>query len=802
MRYALRRLVQQPGFSLIVIATLALGIGANTAIFSLVNAVLLKPLPYDRPERLITIDHYYPNLNNLEAGFAVPTFRDIREQTRLFEAFAVTRGWNANLTGRDDPERLNGRQATADFFRVFGVLPQIGRTFAAGEDTAGRERVVVLSHGLWTRRFGGDPKVVGSTIRLNGEAYDVIGVMPASFHGFFGRRAELWAPLVFTPEQYAEDRRTNEFLAALGRLRPALSIEQAKRDVSAFAERLKRDHPDAYSARWTLLARSLDEYATGRIRPALFVLLGAVGFVLLIACANIANLMLVRSVSRAREMAVRAAIGATRGNLIRQLLLESLLLSLAGAALGLAVAVGVMRALETLGPLEQLGIERIDLDGTVLLYTLGLAVATGLVFGLAPALQASRADLQHALKEGARSIGDQRGSWLRKGFVVVEVALALTLLVGAGLLVRSFARLQQVDPGFDPSHLLTFNVALPDSKYKDPADRVLFFEAAQARLAALPGVVSAGMTSTMPFSGDWSTGSFNVEGYQPPRGQPGPWGDLRLVTPGFLETLGVRLVKGRTIAATDRADGQKVVVVDEESVRRFWPGTDPIGKRITFSDEPKPEDWITVVGVVEHTAHEGLDAEHRVQLYFPYAVMPGASMSVAIRTAGDPTSFVNAARAAIQSVDRDQPIADVRTMEQMMGETVGQRRLSMWLLTAFAGLAVLLASLGIYGVMSFDVTRRSQEIGVRMALGAARSAVLGLVLRQGLVLAAAGIALGLAGAVALTRVIQAQLFGVGRTDPATFAAVAVALAAVATAAILVPALRATRVNPVEALRYE
>ena len=802
MRYALRRLIHQPGFSFIVIATLALGIGANTAIFSLVNAVLLKPLPYDRPERLITIDHYYPNLNNLEAGFAVPTFRDIREQTTLFESFAVTQSWNANLTGTGEPERLNGRRATADFFKVFGVPPLLGRTFAADEDTAGRERVAVLSHGLWMRRFGGDRAVVGSTIRLNGEPHDVIGVMPAGFHGFFGRRAELWAPLVFTPEQYGEDRRTNEFLSAVGRLRPELSVGQATRDISAFAERLKRDHPDSYSSQWTLLTRSLDEYATARIRPALLVLLGAVGFVLLIACANIANLMLVRSVSRGREMAVRAAIGATRADLVRQLLLESVLLSLAGAALGLAVAVGAMRALETLGPLDQFGIDSIALDGTVLFYTFVLAVVTGLLFGSAPALHASRTDLQLALKEGARSVGDQRGSWLRRGFVVAEIALALTLLVGAGLLVRSFARLQGVDPGFDPENLLTFNVALPDAKYKEPQARVLFFEAALSRLASLPGVVAAGATTTMPFSGDWGTGSFTVEGYQPPRGQPGPWGDLRLVTPGFLETLGVRLIKGRTIAPTDRADSQKVVVVDEECVRRFWPSTDPIGKRIAFGDEPKPEDWITVVGVVEHTAHEGLDAERRVQLYFPYAVMPSDSMSVAARTTGDPAAFVNAARAAIQSVDRDQPIADTRTMEQLMNETVGQRRLSMWLLTAFAGLAVLLASLGIYGVMSFDVTRRSQEIGVRMVLGAAQSAVLGLVLRQGLVLAAAGIALGLAGALALTRVIEAQLFGVGRTDPATFAAVAVTLAAVAAAAILVPALRATRVNPVEALRYE
>ena len=539
------------------------------------------------------------------------------------------------------------------------------------------------------------------------------------------------------------------------------------------------------------------------MRPALLVLLGAVGLVLLIACANIANLMLARSMARSREMAVRAAIGATRANLIRQLLTESVLLSLVGAIAGLGVAVAAIRGLEAMGPLDQLRVESIGIDGTVLLYTFAIAVATGLIFGFAPALQGSRADLQHSLKDGTRTVSEHRGQWIRKSLVVAEIALALTLLVGAGLLIRSFARLQQVDPGFDPSHLLTFNISLPESKYKTDAERIAFFEAVQPRLAAVPGIVSVGATSTMPFSGDWSTGSFTVEGYQPPKGTPSPWGDH---APGD-----ARLSRNDEGSAGSRPNhrrhrsrrtARRSWSSTRRACRRFWPTSDPIGKRISFGDNPKPDEWISVVGVVEHTAHEGLDAEHRVQLYFPFTQNPTANMSIALRTAGPPADFANAARAAVRAVDRDQPIADVKTMDEMMDRAVGQRWLSMMLLGAFGALAMLLAAIGIYGVMSFDVTRRSQEIGVRMALGAARGSVLSLVFRQGFVLAVSGIVIGLVCALALTRVLQAQLFGVGRTDPATFIGVGVGLAAVAALAILIPALRATRVNPIEALRYE
>jgi putative ABC transport system permease protein len=679
----------------------------------------------------------------------------------------------------------------------------LGRTFLPSDCRPGSEHVVVLSHSLWERRFGSDRDIVGKKVLLGGEPFEVIGVMPAGFYSILNRRIEIWGPAVFKPEQYNDDARTSEFLVAAGRLRPGIPVGQASREVTAFADGLKRDHPASYDATWTISTQSFAEFQTAKLRPALLVLLGAVGFVLLIACANIANLLLARSEARTREMAVRAAIGATRRDLIRQLLTESLLLAAAGAIAGLGVAVTAIQALLALAPADQIPQGGVSIDGTVLLYTLGIALVTGLIFGFAPALHASKTDLQHSLKDGGRTAGEQQGRWLRRCLVVAEMALALTLLVGAGLLIRSFARLQGVSPGFDPTHLATMSVTLPPTKYKENPARINFFAAARQKIGSLPGVLSVGATSNIPFGPNWGTGSFTVEGYQPPKGQPGPWGDLRLVTPGYLEAIKVPLLRGRFLNDNDRADSMPAVVVDAEMVRRYWSNTDPIGKRITFDDASKPDaKWATVVGVVDHTAHEGLDAEHRVQLYFPYSQLPQPQMTLAIRTAGDPASIVNSVRGAIREVDPDQPVSDVFTMDALMDRAVGQRRLSMTLLATFAGLAMVLAALGIYGVMAFDVTRRSQEIGVRMALGAARSDVLGLVLRQGLTLAALGVVLGLLGALALTRVLQAQLFGIAATDPLTFVSVAGVLLAVATVATLLPALRATRVNPVQALRYE
>jgi putative ABC transport system permease protein len=803
IRYALRRLLHNTGFTLIVVATLALGIGANTALFSIVNGVLLRPLPYDQPERLVAINHVYGGGDGQEAAFAVPTYRDIRERLRTFDAFAAGQEWNANLTGMGQPERLVAAKATAQFFQVFGVQPMYGRTFLDGEDQAGRDKVVVLSHGFWQRRFGGDPAVVGGHVLLDGERHEIVGVMPPGFYDFFQRRTELWAPLTFRPEQFGDNQRTNEFLYAVGRLAAGVPLERAQPDVRAFAEGLKRDFPDSYSEHWTVRATALDELATRRIRPALLVLTGAVGFVLLIACANIANLLLARGASRTREVAVRAAVGATRTDLIRQLMAESVLLSLAGGVAGLAIAFGAVQLLLAVVPVDLLRVEAIRIDGAVLLFTLVTAIVTGLVFGIAPAVHGSRADLNDALKGGSRSVSEPHGQWLRRTLVVAEVALALTLLIGAGLLIRSFARLQGVDPGFSPDDLVTFSVALPRAKYDTPARRAQFFETLRERLAAIPGVEGVGATSNVPFGQNWSTSSFYVEGHQTPEGQPGPWGDTRLITPGFHEAMRIRLIRGRYLTPADREGTHRVVVVDDEMVRRYWPDTDPIGKRVTFQDPAEGDvNWITVVGVVEHTAHEALDAERRAQLYFAHQSLPIARMTFVLRSEGDPAALVGAARREVLALDPDQPIAQVRTMNDMMDEALGQRKLSLYLLGTFAGLALVLSALGIYGVMSYDVTRRSQELGLRMALGAARSSVLTMVLRQGMTLALAGVILGFAAAWGLTRLLETELYGVTRTDPATFWSVAVLLTMVAGVATLIPAIRATRMEPIRALRYE
>jgi putative ABC transport system permease protein len=803
LRYAVRRLLHEPMFAIVVVATLALGIGANTAIFSVVHTVLLRPLSYPEAHRLVTVFHFYPSLNDLEAGFAVPTVRDLGERTRTFESYAVLTGWGVNLTGRDRPERLDGVRATARYFDVLGTAALMGRTFAAGEDREGRDRVVVLSHGLWQRLLGGRADVLGTRLQLNGEPYEVIGVMPPDFRDFFARRAELWAPLAFKPEQFADDRRTNEFLSMVGRLRPGLTTEQAARDMTAFGEQLKKDFPGAYPPNWTLKTRALEEQGRQRIRPALLVLLGAVGLVLLIACANVANLMLARAAARDREFAIRTALGATGSTLARQLLTESVLLSTLGGALGLLLAYWAVRALVALNPTNIPRVEELSVDTPVLLFTLVAAVVTGIAFGIFPSWHAARADVNAGLREGGRSQAGDSGRLVRRGLVVVEVAVALALLVSAGLLIRSFGRLQQVTPGFDPDTLLTFEVSLPESKYTTPEAQTAFWDALVPRLGTLPGVTGVAATTNMPFGGNWSTGSFTVEGYQPPKGQPGPWGDIRVVSPGYHAGMRIRLIAGRMFADEDRKDSRSVAIVDDEMVRRYWPNQNPIGKRLTFDDaEGKDVKWIEVIGVVEHAAHEGLDAERRVQLYLPYRQRPIPFFAVAVRTAGDPLQMSNAVRAAVQSVDRDQPIANVRTMDDLMGTAVGQRRLSTLLLAVFAGIALLLAAIGIYGVMSFDVTRRTQELGLRMALGAARGSVLSLVVRQGMILAGAGLGIGFALAFAASRLIESQLFGISSNDPTTWAGVIAVLALVAFVATILPALRATRVDPMEALRYE
>ncbi|MDQ6886438.1 MAG: ABC transporter permease [Gemmatimonadota bacterium] len=806
VRYSARRLRNAPAFTAVVVLTLALGIGANTAIFSVVDGVLLKPLPYGQPDRLVTIQHFYPALK-LDAPVSAPGFRDYRDRTRSFDGVAVETGWNANLTGLGEPERLRAERVSGLYFRTMGVPAALGRVLLAEEDEPGKNRVVVLSDGLWKRLYGGLRTAVGQKILLNGESYDIVGVMPPSFRDFWNRETDLWTPLALPPELFVTNNYTNEFLNLTARVKPGLTIDQARRDMRAFAQQLKREYPNNFPPDWSLKVTTLNEIGTGNIRPALLVLLVAVGFVLLIACANVANLLLARSASRIKEVAIRTALGAKRWELARQLLTESVILSLGGGLLGLGLAYWSVRTLVAFNPGNIPRVQELGVDGPVMLFTLGLSVVTGILFGIAPALQTSRTDLQITLRESGRAGGDRSGKWLRRTLVVAEVALALTLLTGAGLLIKSFARLQGVDPGFDPRDVLTFNISLPKAKYpNDTAQRALF-AALVPRIAQVPGVKAAAATSVLPFGGDWSTGSFNVEGYERPQNANGPWGDIRVITPGFFSAMQVPLRRGRALGEQDAATAPAVAVVDDEFVKHFYkPGVDAIGKRLWFGGPPNDSTrYITIVGVVGHTKHEGLDADPRVQLYLPLdqtGRFGVNSLAFAVRTAGDPMRYVAAVRSAIRAQDRDLPMSRIRTLDELVEQSMGQRRLSMVLLGVFAGLALLLASLGIYGVMSYSVTQRTREIGVRMALGAARGSVLGLVMRQGMALALTGVMIGLVGAFALTRLIASQLYSVTPTDPVTFAAVAALLSGIALLATFLPALRATRVDPLVALREE
>ncbi len=806
LRYAVRTLARTPGFALVAVLTLALGIGANTAIFSVINAVLLRPLPYAQPDRLVDIVHFYPSLHNLRAGVSVPGFRDYSARRDVFERSAVETPQAMNLTGAGEPERVNAVRVSGEFFTTLGVPPILGRTPRPDEAEAGRNRVLVLANGFWKRKFGGDSAVVGRMLRLNDVDFEVVGVMPASFRDFFGRQTDLWTPIVFQPADFGDDRRTNEFLQFIGRLAPGVTVAKSQAEMHTLARQLKATFTNSYPPDWDLQVTTLNEEARGGIRGSLLVLLGAVGFVLLIACANVANLQLARIAARAREFAVRVALGASAGRLVRQLLTESVLLSLAGGLLGLLLAEWGVPALLALNPGGLPDASSMHADLGVLAFTLAVALGAGLLFGLMPALVIGRADVHESLKEGGRGSVGERGSLrLRRGLVVTTVALALMLLSGAGLLIRSFSRLVAVDPGFQPDHLLTFNLSLPAAKYPNDTVRGQVLERLNAAIGAVPGIVAAGGTTNIPFGGGWGTASFNIEGYRPPPNAPMPWGDMRVVTPSYFAALGARLVAGRPFGAVDQRGGSHVCIVDESLVRRYWPTGDPVGRRITFNNLTDSSiTWITVVGVVGHTLHTGFDDDaSRVQVYFPVAQGRGLQfLGFVVRTRGDPMAAVGAVRAAVHTVDPGLPLAAVNPMDQLIAQTTGPRRFSVLLLGGFAALAMVLAMIGLYGVMSHLVTQRTREIGVRVALGAAARDVLGLVLRQGVRLALLGVGVGLVAALLLTRVMRSMLFGVGVRDPVTFVVMPVLLLGVAALASWLPARRATRVDPIEALRAE
>jgi len=807
IKYAARRLLHTPAFSIIVILTLALGIGANSAIFSVINTVLLRPMPYYEPDRLVEVYHWYPELK-LHAGVSAPGLRAYRDDANEFEYVGAGFDWRVNLTGVGDPERLNGVRVSGDYFRALGVPAAQGRTFRVDEDAPGHEHEVVISDGLWKRVLAGAPDAVGKTLNLNGEPYTVIGIMPPQFVDPWKRTAEVWSPMALDPKNFAVGNFTNEFMQLHARLKPGLTVEQAKRDMAAFADKLKKTYPDQFAPDWTLGVMSLREARTGMVKGALLVLFAAVGVVLLIACANVANLLLARAAARQKEVAIRTALGAERWVLMRQLLIESVMLACIGGGLGLFVADASISTLVALNPASIPGASDLRIDGTVMMFTFALAIGTGVLFGIVPAIQATRSDLNTVLKEGSRGTTDRAGQALRRSLVVGEIALALTLLAGGGLMLRSFARLTQVDPGFDPSHVLTFNVSLPKSQYPDSAAQSLFFARLIPRLEQVPGVISAGGTTVMPFGGDWGTSSFMIEGYDPPKGKM-PWGDTRIITPGFFAALKMPMIAGRDFEMRDDRHAPRVVIVDDELVRRYFK-SDPnlaVGHRLYFGGREVNKDtslFATIVGVAPHSKQEGLDAENRVQVYLPDAQVsfPVNTLDIAVRTTGDPMQSLNAVRAAVMDVDRNMPMAKISTMEKLVARSLGQRRLGTVLLGSFAALALLLAALGVYGVMSYAVAQRTREIGVRVALGASRADVMRLVVGQGARIAGAGAGIGLVGALAGAYLLRARLFGVGPSDPVTLVAITLILSVSVLIASAIPALRAASIHPTEALREE
>ena len=802
IRFALRSLRRSPGHTAAALLALALGIGANTAIFSVVYGVLLEPLPYPSPERLVMLIDANPSRGFDRFTSSPPNFVDWRAQSRSFAGMAAMTRANPSLTGGGaEPERLEGAQISAGFFETLEVPPALGRGIGAADDRPGAPPVAVLSHELWRRRFGADPTLVGRTIELEGTPHTVVGIAPEGFQ--FPSRVEVWTPLALeiTPQM-----RGGHFLGVVGRLKPGVPVARAQAELTVIASRLEKQYPDSNTG-WTVNAVPLRELIVEDVRPALLVLMATVAVVLLIACANVANLLLARMASREREVAVRTALGAGRGRLVRQFLTESVLLALAGAGLGLLVALWGTRALVAMNADNIPRAAEIGLEPPVLLFTLALAVVTGLVFGLVPALHAARPDLQGTLKEGGRGASaGVRARSARGALVVVEVALTLVLLVAAGLLLRSLVGLSAVSPGFETAGILTLELNLPEARYPDDDGNpriAAFYDEVLAEVRGLPSVVSAGAGYPLPLGGSAYVLSFVVEGRpEPPPGQE-ETSHIRFVTPGYLESLAIPLVRGRRLNAGDRDGGLPVAVVNRTMAEKTWPGEEAVGKRFTF-DDPGDDDveWRTVVGVVGDVRHMTLDTEPAAETYLPMAQAPSSAAVLVVRTDGDPMRLAAPVREAVRRADADLPVFSVRPLTKVVAESLAEQRFRTTLLAIFAGLALVLASVGVYGVISYGVTQRRHEMGLRMALGARREQVQRLVVGQGLRLVLVGAAVGLVAAYLATRLLASFLYGVRATDPLTFAAVPVLLALVALVASWLPARRATQVDPIVALRAE
>ena len=796
LRYAFRQLIKSPGFAAVTILTLALGIGACTAIFSVVSAVLLRPLDYPDPARLVVIrETQLPDFP--EFSVSPPNYLDWEKQTKSYEHLAAYTGARINLTGDGEPQQLVGVKATAHYFDVYGIKPALGRMFLPEEDAPGKNHVVVLSYGFWHRVFGGAADVVGRPIQLNGEPYTVVGVAPLGFG--IASKVDAWMPMAFKPDETANDARGGHFLNVAGRLRPGVTVAQAEAELKVLAAQLATQYPDSNKG-WGIFMMPMQDYSVRDVRTVLYTLLGAVGCVLLIACANIANLLLARATARHREISIRAALGASRARLVRQLLTESVLLAVCGGLAGMLFARWGLDALLALAPPSLPRVTDIRLDAGVLVFSLALSVMTGLIFGIAPAWLAARTDMNEALKQGSRGSteGGARGR-MRSALVVIEVTLALMLLGGAGLLARSFIQLAQVNPGFIPEDATVLRLALPQKKYPLPEQQNAFANQLLERVKSLPGVQSAGVTHSMPLVGDYVLG-FNIEGRPAIAPSDLPNTNYYAITPDYFRAMGIRLVRGRIFTEQDDAKAPRVAIINETLARQHFPNEDPIGKRINITNGP--DTWREIVGIVGDIKQYGVDKATSNQSYEPFAQVPFSGINVVIRTKGSPAPLLSALRPTVYAVDKDQPVGIIRPLEDIVADSIARQRFAMTLLTVFSLVALVIAAVGIYGVMAYSVVQRTGEFGIRMALGAQQRDVLRLVLMQGGKLIGLGLIIGLAATLAASRAMGSMLFNTSAQDPLTLGGITLLLAFVALIACLLPASRATKVNPIDALRAE
>ncbi len=815
LRYAARAFAKNPGFAATALLSLGIGIGANTSIFSVASALLLHPLPYQNADRLVILWNRSPGLNIAEDWFSTAQYFDIKNGHRGFEQVAIAIGGNYNLTGYGEPERVGTIRVSSNLLPMLGVRAALGRLFAPEEDRAGSAPTAVLSYGMWSRRYGADPGVVGKSIVLNGQSYQVVGVLPQAF----SLPQEVLPTLgaaedgeIFVPLPLAADSsqiRTHEDYNIIGKLKRGVSVRQAQAEMDAITARLRQDYPAVYppNGGLTFGIVPLLEQVVGNVRRSLVILVGSVGFVLLIACANVANLLLSRALARQREMAVRAALGAGRARIVRQLLTESLLLAAGGGALGVLFSVWSIQWIHALRPKSIPRLHDIAINGEVLLFSLLLSLLSGIFFGLAPALRASRLDLCRNLNDSSRGSAGAgavwgRGNKLRRLLVVSELALAVVLLVGAGLMIRSFARLSDVAPGFNPSNVLTFDLTMSGRKYNNAPAVLQTYRQLWDRLERLPGVTLAGGVSTLPLSQLFAWGPITVEGRVPPAGEKFLNADVRIAAWNYFQSMEIPLRRGRFFNEHDDAASPRVVIVDEYMAEQLWPREDPIGKRIHSGGLDSKAPWMTVVGVAGRVKQYTLDADSRIAYYRPHAQAPVREMNVVVKSSSAAAALTAAVKKEIHELDPDLPIYQVRTMQDIVGASLARQRFLMLMLAGFAVLALALATIGIYGVMAYLVNQGVREIGIRMALGATQRGILGLVVRRGMLLALLGVALGLGGALALTRLMQSLIFGITATDPVTFVAIPMVLTTIALLASYIPARRAARIDPMLSLRCE